>query len=273
MVRSIRCAYALALLLLGATPGPVAAAGNPRDPPAPPPAVYEEPSRQEWLVRLAGRFIPDGAANPDSIELRGVSGDVDCINVGAGPGVHCVLNLVWQEKWDLMGNPQFPHPYLDPAMIQIGLGSGPAELHYLLVDKKGIAQGGSGVLRGNMAIFTNSSALAGNATGTSSTGETTVATSNSDMGGASTDGDTSNASVSDGGAGTAPAQDASATGAPVYQTALGGAGSVTLTRIYAPASGRFVQVWINIKHPVYGEQSPHLLLYYRRVAEAAAGGP
>jgi len=55
----------------------------------------------------------------------------------------------------MMGNAIPPHPYLNPSMVLYGIDREGGLLHYLLVNNKGIAEGGTGVLSGNTATFTS----------------------------------------------------------------------------------------------------------------------
>jgi hypothetical protein len=107
-----------------------------------------------WLRRLVGKYKLDGAANafacPSS--CSGVKGKVDCIAIGTGPGVQCVLNATWQEYWDMRGNPTLVD-YLDPSMMLFGLDPGRSAINMLLVNDKGLPEGGFGKIKGNTATF------------------------------------------------------------------------------------------------------------------------
>jgi len=52
-----------------------------------------------------------------------------------------------------MGTALPPHPNLNPSMMIFGFEPGQARVHFLQVDNKGIARGGTGVLSGNMATL------------------------------------------------------------------------------------------------------------------------
>jgi len=204
-------------LLLARVVAPAAcpAAENPRFAvPKPPPMSAEQtPPMEEWLRRLAGQFRYEGLANPSSLDPRPVSGRADCINVGRGPGVQCVLDVKWREKWIIPpGTPVPPHPDLSPAMMLFGYEPG-ARLHYLQVNNKGIAQGGTGTLSGSMAKLV-----------------------------------------------TDPPRN----------------GGVGVSRVYAPAHGRFIQVWVSAKG-TQGEGLPNLVFTMRRITpdetDGASGTP
>jgi len=220
----------LSLLLACAVAPAVCLAGeNPKFAvPKPPAAVAETPTMEEWLRRLAGRFEYDGVANPYAVppsgppggglffgggggppQPRPVSGRSDCIHVGGGPGVQCVLDVKWREEWSPSGVARPPHPNLSPAMMLFGFEPGKARLHFLQVDNKGIAQGGTGVLSGNTARLA-----------------------------------------------TDPPRN----------------GNVGVSRIYAPAHGRFIQVWVSAKGP-QGEGLPNLVFTMRRITPDEAGEP
>jgi hypothetical protein len=112
-----------------------------------------------WLRRLVGRFsyegIVDLGAKGNLEDLKSVHGVSDCVAVGAGPGVQCVLNVLWEETWGPMGQERMGGvSNLAPAMSQFGLDLDAVGVRYLLVDGKGIADfAGTGILRGNTATF------------------------------------------------------------------------------------------------------------------------
>jgi hypothetical protein len=199
----------VSLLLAGVVaPASFPAGENPRFAmPGPPTTAEATPTMEEWLRRLAGQFRYEGMANPYAREPRPVSGRSDCMQVGSGPGVQCVLDVKWPERW-LGTNPMPPHPNLDPSMMLFGFEPSGDHLHFLQVDNKGIAQGGTGVLSGNMAKLM-----------------------------------------------TDPPRN----------------GGVGVSRIYAPAHGRFIQIWVSSKG-TQGEGVTTLMLYMRRVAPAETGG-
>jgi len=141
------------LLACAVTPAACLAGENPKFAvPKPPAAVAETPTMEAWLTRLAGQFKYEGMVNPYSPAPRGVSGRSDCIRIGSGPGVQCILEVKWPERWSI-GAPVPPHPDLNPAMVLFGFEPGRARLHYLQVNNKGIAQGGAGVLKGSTATL------------------------------------------------------------------------------------------------------------------------
>jgi hypothetical protein len=141
-----------------------------------------------WLQRLVGQFRyeghvehllkedrlcaalpPDPATQdadvaprpPDQPLCTGVTGTGDCIRIGDGPGVQCVLGVDWQELFDVDFEngeakevPGFV-PYMNPAMNLYGLDPAFGELNHLLVSNKGLAEGGGGSIKGDRATFTS----------------------------------------------------------------------------------------------------------------------
>ena len=99
----------------------------------------------EWLRRLVGSYKLDGA-----IGDVGIKGKADCVAIGTGPGVQCIFNAIWQEKWDQMGRPILVDP-LDPSMFLFGMDPSKATLNVLMVIDKGIASGGMGTLKGTVS--------------------------------------------------------------------------------------------------------------------------
>lgn len=139
---------------------------QPREPPPPWVDPAGPPTAMDvWLRRLVGRYTFDGMIkmNPQaecSPEVcQGVKGKGDCVGVGAGPGVHCVLNLAWRDMYGVdfesgtVSAPPGAISYLNPAMALFGLDPGQSAIHYLLVDNKGLPEGGLGASSGHRATF------------------------------------------------------------------------------------------------------------------------
>lgn len=180
-----------------------AAGANPRDSAtklnyAPAKPVVDAAQMGEWLVRLAGRYRieglvevvhnapeydrfrcggppppPPGEPEPPTVAplCESIKGRADCIRIGAGPGVQCIIQAEWRDMYELINgiegigdgvNPpprlgmfRVPggEPYLGPAMLLIGLDPGKSGVNYLLVDNKGLPEGGAGSIAGNRATF------------------------------------------------------------------------------------------------------------------------
>jgi hypothetical protein len=113
-----------------------------------------------WLRRLVGMYKLEGAANMGGcLRAKGgsdcstVKGKVDCIAIGTGPGVQCILNATWMEVWGVPeGDPEVI-AYLDPAMMLLGLDPGRSSINMLLVNDKGLPEGTYGRIKGNTATF------------------------------------------------------------------------------------------------------------------------
>jgi hypothetical protein len=180
-VSAAQAGVAIAGLLLAG----IAGAAAPRTAPVKnveAPAAIVEPA--VWMKRLAGRFRVEGAIrheemvdfspqsdapptplNPEG-EVRGtllylyewvqsVQGKADCVGIGKGPGLQCVINLVWPEQWRVTGQAQIGGvANLSPAMILAGLVSSDPDsgIRILLVDEKGIGYPGAPALSGDTAI-------------------------------------------------------------------------------------------------------------------------
>lgn len=116
-----------------------------------------------WLRRLVGQFSIEGVvqmANGDCPSAcRGVYGKGDCVAVGEGPGVHCIFNVRWFDMAQVnfetgaRATPPGSISYLNPAMALFGMQPGGPSLHFLLVDNKGLPEGGPGALNGSYARF------------------------------------------------------------------------------------------------------------------------
>jgi len=140
----------------------------------------------DWTRRLLGRFKVDGVIHhqevidfsqfddappdpensaDDGIEVSGaymylpetsqsVEGKVDCVDFSDGPGLQCVLNVVWPETWRVTGKAQLGGASdLTPAMVLAGFmpATAPEGIKILLVDKRGLGHPGALVLKGNTA--------------------------------------------------------------------------------------------------------------------------
>jgi hypothetical protein len=154
--------------------------------------VVEPELMGEWLRRLVGRYRIDGMvevvyayedypdhrcapAAPDPAEAEdpppppvpycsNLSGKADCIGIGKGPGVQCVFNILWQDIREVIqpgpdvddpGMFELPGgvPNLAPSMAVFGLEPHSARINYLLVDQKGLAEGGRGGIVGDRATL------------------------------------------------------------------------------------------------------------------------
>jgi hypothetical protein len=135
--------------------------------------VTEPAQVEEWLRRLVGRFKYDGmvqmgdcapvpsangGAPPPPTDLcQGITGKSDCITIGSGPGVQCVLNVTWRDIFlvDFENGEarEIMVSYLDPAMELYGLEPGSLSISRLLVNNKGLAENGRGSIKGHIAKF------------------------------------------------------------------------------------------------------------------------
>lgn len=135
--------------------------------------ITEPAQVEEWLHRLVGRFKYDGMVQmgncvpvpavdggplpPPSDLCQGVKGKSDCIAIGNGPGVQCVLNVTWQDIYQVDYENgavnELMVSYLDPAMELYGVEPATLTIHRLMVNNKGLAEEGRGSIRGNTATF------------------------------------------------------------------------------------------------------------------------
>jgi hypothetical protein len=135
--------------------------------------VTEPAQVEEWLRRLVGRFKYDGMVQmgdcapippagggpppPPSDLCQGITGKSDCITIGTGPGLQCVLNVTWRDIYQMdFENGEAREimvSYLDPAMELYGLEPGSLTMSRLLVNNKGLAENGRGTITGYTAKF------------------------------------------------------------------------------------------------------------------------
>jgi hypothetical protein len=138
--------------------------------------------RFEGMVHVVARgdcapLPPDPAKQGQMSEAppepfcRSIKGTGDCVAIGKSPGVQCVLNVSWKDMFEMVmqkaeadgdsvdasptGVFELPGgvPSMDPAMALFGLNPGKSQIEYLLVNNKGMPEGGSGSVAGNRATF------------------------------------------------------------------------------------------------------------------------
>jgi hypothetical protein len=134
-----------------------------------------------WLRRLVGRYEIEGlvhviaqgdcgtlppdpaqSSNPPPVPppaCEPIKGRADCVGIGSSPGVQCIFNIQWRDIYavDVEGGSVSAAPgavaYLDPSMALFGMDPIRAAISYMLVDKKGLPEGGTGVNTGKRAVF------------------------------------------------------------------------------------------------------------------------
>lgn len=175
----------VALLLVLAMPVAGAAGSNPRDTRRDltylnPPPVTDSAQIGAWLRQLAGRYRVEGSVwmlsrffefyyegEKREVEFQqrfeSAGGAGDCAAVGAGPGMHCIFNIAWQDQYETIMDPEqgpvgvhnLPGgvPYLNPSMLLVGLDPGKQGVSFLLVDNKGLPEAGTGSLAGDRATL------------------------------------------------------------------------------------------------------------------------
>jgi hypothetical protein len=151
-----------------------------KDPAGPPTEI------EVWLTRLVGRYQVEGLVEvvydyegypdhrcaplpPDPAQqddppppavpyCSTVSGLADCVGIGTGPGVQCVLGITWKDIREVEPEGVFNLPggipNLAPAMMLFGLAPDQLQVNYLLVDNKGLPEGGLGTIGGSRVTFT-----------------------------------------------------------------------------------------------------------------------
>jgi hypothetical protein len=164
----LACAAALASDIAGAQPHAETEVNFKAIEPVTEPAQVEE-----WLRRLVGRFRYDGMVQmgdcaplppagggpppPPSDLCQGITGKSDCVTIGTGPGVQCVLNVTWRDIFQMNFETgearEIMVSYLDPAMELYGLEPGSLTMSRLLVNNKGLAENGRGSIKGHTAKF------------------------------------------------------------------------------------------------------------------------
>ncbi len=131
--------------------------------------VYDEDETYE--LHRCGAQAAESSDTPPVPYCSGIRGKGDCVAIGKGPGVQCMLNVTWQDFYEMLfqkaetkddavdnsptGNFELPGgvSYLDPSVALFGIDPRKAQVNYLLVDQKGLPEGGLGSIKGNTATF------------------------------------------------------------------------------------------------------------------------
>ena len=110
----------------------------------------------DWMRRLVGQFRYVGfvelrSPNGAPLGQQAVSGKGDCVAFGLAPGVQCTIKVSWPEArgdngQQILGGVSS----LEPAMVLYGLDPDELAVHFLMVDNKGVADGGLGYLLGDV---------------------------------------------------------------------------------------------------------------------------
>lgn len=159
-------AVAWVLCACAAMFAPEPSSADPRDIAAPPEQLTPEMSEArreqttrhmaEWLPRLVGRYrlegmeflltnlpVPPSAPNT-------VRGKADCVLVGSGPGVQCVIHVEWERTTS------WSSAWLDansPTIILYGIDPMAGRIRYQQVNQPSIAQQGEAVLNGDTLFY------------------------------------------------------------------------------------------------------------------------
>lgn len=155
----------LAAVLLAVIPDAHAAGKNPRDAKQEVTYLIPEPVTAPgqiaaWLRQLVGRYRAEGMVwMPEFDELdlhpEPLRGGADCMAIGTGAGLHCIFDISWLDIFEAMGRYNLPGgiAYLSPAMMLVGLDPGHQGITFLLVDHKGLPEGGAGSIAGQRATL------------------------------------------------------------------------------------------------------------------------
>jgi hypothetical protein len=95
-----------------------------------------------WLQRLGGRFRIEGTLDRGGGRLP-VAGMTDCVSVGQGPGMNCMIRL----------NAPNIDTNLNPGAFIPGIDLETPTVRYTSVDDTGVGVGATGSLWGDTAVF------------------------------------------------------------------------------------------------------------------------
>ncbi len=153
-------------LLLAGTVRAETAVARPRGGAAPPPLTADEKAARQlqqaanlkaWLPRLVGRFKIEGVVKAENAEEpSSATGKVDCIAIGDGPGVQCVMYATWDEI--MVGG--FPPTtqtgalsFLGPASILYGVDPNAVSIRIMQLDTDGLVTDGAAQLNGDSMFW------------------------------------------------------------------------------------------------------------------------
>jgi hypothetical protein len=106
---------------------------------------------EAWLRKLEGRYRIEGVFYRDGDEANALRamGMEDCISIGPGAGMQCVLSVVWDADYGADGQGgQTGVSSLAPAMIEYGFDPVASKVRSLQVDNQSLAEPGAGTLKG-----------------------------------------------------------------------------------------------------------------------------
>lgn len=154
----------LACALLAAVAARAAPRGD-AEPPEPPTPESREAARLQkvtdmhgWLPRLTGRFeiegVVDFAPGAETPIQYSASGKADCIAIGEGAGVQCVIYMQWPEEWTSDGIPNglLGESPFAPALLLYGLNPNAGLVRYNMLDTLGLVADGPAILK-NDTLF------------------------------------------------------------------------------------------------------------------------
>lgn len=128
-----------------------------------PPPVTDRGGMGEWLLRLTDQYRVEGMGTVSAAAAFSVKGNGDCAPVGDGPGVHCIFNIHWVDQFEVNMDPDqgpvgvYNVPagvsYLNPSMLLLGIDPPRRGMQFLLVDNKGLPEGGAATLAGDRATL------------------------------------------------------------------------------------------------------------------------
>lgn len=95
-----------------------------------------------WLRQLPGRFVNEGTLLQQGNTIA-VSGRSECVGIGAGPGVRCVI---------MLAAPGID-THLNPGAYMLGLDLERPMAQYMSIDDTGVAAVAAGELRGDTFRF------------------------------------------------------------------------------------------------------------------------
>jgi hypothetical protein len=181
MTGSGRNPWLASALLAAALCAPVAFAASPAAPapgPASPAGTRSGPSLEElsevvvsgqrptrkvadvipWMRRLLGEYTIEGyvdlGGRGDPAERVNARGGGVCVGFGVAPGVQCEIIVRWPDSRAADGTQIIGGiSNLAPAMLLYGLEPDEVGVRYLQVDNRGLAEGATGGIVGDMVTF------------------------------------------------------------------------------------------------------------------------
>lgn len=114
----------------------------------------KEKELEEWLHRLVGRFRRDAGVPGDWTDASGHGAEMDCVAIGTGAGVHCMIGSWRQEdRWLRSQTDSSKQIFSVGQLMLFGIDYNALEIRMVQVEPNGAVEQSSAALAGDTASF------------------------------------------------------------------------------------------------------------------------